>query len=340
MNIEFHYYMVYLLAKRSGFNDEESYVTAYSSQYVDHNTARIKIKGEDGEYKNYISQTIDITKPKKKLMRIYPCFHFIPGDYDCDSAKRKDGKLHVLNTTPGSKNANVLMDEALSTKDLFRIGVCTHCYADTWAHQNFAGYFDYFNARGGVLETLTPNIGHADAQTQPDIPGLVWEDEGLISANREIHNNKRLIEAAESIFKKFKAYINPKQAKNKVEEEWRAIKTELENAVGDEFRDKDQRKKERIASYKKLLKNSLADFKDYDKNAWFDEAIRTKVVGWKDRKNWGPLNKINIFPDKYYKKSGFESSHWYKFQEAIKEHQRFANKLYSELYYQLEVEEY
>jgi hypothetical protein len=35
--------------------------------------------GEEVPYKNYISQTMDITKPKEELLRIYPFFHFFPG---------------------------------------------------------------------------------------------------------------------------------------------------------------------------------------------------------------------------------------------------------------------
>ena len=60
----------------------------------------------------------------------------------------------------------------------------------------------------------------------------------------------------------------------------------------------------------------------------------------KDRVDRGILNRINPFPDKYYKKAGFNNSHWYKFQEAVKEHQNYAVGLYSKLYSQLEVEEY
>jgi hypothetical protein len=337
MDIEFHYYMVYRLAQGAGFDDEESYVIAYSSQYVDDNSRRCEISGDQSEvYKNYISQTMDILKPRKRLMRIYPCFHFIPGDYDADSARRKDGKLHILNTTPNSPNANTLMDKALASKNLYRIGICTHSYADTWAHQNFVGYFDYFNGLGGVLEKITPNVGHADAGHQPDIPGLVWKDKRLISDLQEVHNTPRFMEAAEFIFKRFKKYKNPKAPKGKVEAEWRKLKAELERAIGEEFKGRDRSRKRRIGNYTGLIRN----FKEYDENEWFDNAVETKRRGLKDRRNWGPFNRLNVLPDKYYQKDDFENSHWFRFQEAVKEHQKVANEMYFELYHQLEVEEY
>ena len=341
MNIEFHYYIMYILTQKAGFSNQDSYIIACSSQYVDNNTMRVVInKGQEDEYKNYISQTMDILKPKEKLMRIYPCFHFIPGDYDCDSAKRKDGKLHVLNTTPNSKNSIFLMDEALKTKNLYRIGICAHSYADSWAHQNFVGYIDYVNGLGGVrrgiLEKLTPNIGHADAQNQPDIPGLVWEDGRLIKEIREVHNTERFLEAAEFIFKRFRKYLKPKEKASITQKDWSRLKGDLENAISDEYKGEDKNKNTRISNYKKLISN----FKEYDKNEWFDNAVETKIKGLKDIRDWGPLNRVNIFPDKYNKRNGFGDSPWYKFQEAIKDHQRVANKLYAKLYHQLEVEEY
>ncbi|MFV1951517.1 MAG: DUF6765 family protein [Nitrospinota bacterium] len=337
MDHEFHYYITYILAKRAGFSYADSYTIAYSSQYVDDNCLIFTInEGKSDEYKNHISQTMNILKPKSKLMRIYPCFHFVPGEYESGSARRKDGKMHILNTTPNSKNANILMDNALSTGDLYRIGVNTHCYADTWAHQNFVGYFDYFNGMGGLFEKITPDIGHADAQHLPDIPGLVWEDERLVSRNKEVNNTKRIIEAAENIFKKYKSYLNRNADNKEICEEWEKLKEDIENAIGRNFYGKDKERKHRVTRYKELLK----DFKEYDEDDWFEEAVNREVVGLPDNYHEGFLSALKIFSDKYHKKTGFENSHWFKFQEAVKGHQELAEELYAGLFRQMEVEEY
>jgi hypothetical protein len=337
MNIEFHFYIINLLARRAGFSENDSYIIAYSSQYTDDNCIIYRInKGKEDEYSNYISQTMNILKPKRKLMRIYPCFHFVPGQYDSDLAKRKDGKMHMLNTSENNKNSNILMDNALSTGDLYRIGIATHTYADTWAHQNFVGYYDYFNGMGGVLEKITPNIGHADVQNDPDIPGLVWEDERLLSENRQINNKERFINAAENIFKKYRLYLNNTLSNEKIAEEWQPLKKDLEYAIGREFRGKkDKEYKNRTNRYKEILGTSL----DYDEDDWFNEAVETDIVGLPDNQRIDLLAALKMFPDKYYKKPGFENSHWFKFQEAVKSQQNLAEELYEDLFKQMEVKD-
>ena len=108
MDIEFHYYMTFLIAAKAGFGPEDARIIAYSSQYVDDNDLIFEISKDKAQYyRNYISQTMNILKPKSKLFRIYPLFHFIPGDPSFPGAYRRDGNLHWLNTTPDSKNANI-----------------------------------------------------------------------------------------------------------------------------------------------------------------------------------------------------------------------------------------
>lgn len=157
MDIEFHYYITYLIAARAGFSPDDSYLLAYSSQYVDDNDIifEVNIDSED-YYSNYISQTKNILKPKKKLFRIYPLFHFVPGEPFVNSARRKEGKLHYLNTTPDSKNARKILKSAFTSENIYRIGIASHAYADTWAHQNFVGYYDDFNAIKGLLKKAFP----------------------------------------------------------------------------------------------------------------------------------------------------------------------------------------
>ncbi|MCG2728608.1 MAG: hypothetical protein L6244_08180, partial [Candidatus Methanoperedenaceae archaeon] len=79
MDIEFHYYMTYVTALRAGFKLDDAYIIAYASQYTDDNDTSYEIINDDFPYQNFISQTIDITKPKGELLRIHPYFHFFPG---------------------------------------------------------------------------------------------------------------------------------------------------------------------------------------------------------------------------------------------------------------------
>jgi hypothetical protein len=177
MQIEFHYYITYILARRAGFTKQDSQIIAYASQYTDDNCNELVVdRSTANEYRNHISQTMDIFKPQTVRLKIYPCFHFVPGDVNSELAKRKDGRTHPYNTTPNSRSAQTIMDSVFNSGNLHHMGVCIHCFADTWAHQNFVGCDDDFNSCMGLLEAFIPNIGHADAQYNPDIPSLIWED--------------------------------------------------------------------------------------------------------------------------------------------------------------------
>ena len=71
MDIEYHFYITYIIALRAGFDKDSAHKIAYSSQYTDDNNSIYEInKSKRGAYKNYISQTHNILKPKKELIRI------------------------------------------------------------------------------------------------------------------------------------------------------------------------------------------------------------------------------------------------------------------------------
>ena len=116
MDIEFHYYITYIIALRSGFKVHDAHTIAYSSQYTDDNDTPYEIQHVNFPYENYISQTMDITKPKDELLRIHPYFHFFPGtkrEIVNNSYPRKDGKLHLLNTIPNNMNVKRLFAKSL-----------------------------------------------------------------------------------------------------------------------------------------------------------------------------------------------------------------------------------
>ena len=244
MDIEFHYYMTYIIALRAGFKADNAYTIAYSSQYTDDNDTPYEILGEDVPYKNYISQTMDITKPKEELLRIHPYFHFFPGtkrEIVNNSYPRKDGKLHLLNTIPNNVNVRRLFTKSLKLPDLYRIGIATHTYADTFCHQNFVGFKESFNSMEGLLAKIIPSVGHADAKYKPDIPGLVWSDTRHVSSYIEVRNKDRILEPAGNIFQFYCEYCTKQRA---VEKNKKKIMSELDEAIG-KISEEDNRKEER-----------------------------------------------------------------------------------------------
>ncbi|MBN2440122.1 MAG: hypothetical protein JXJ04_02210 [Spirochaetales bacterium] len=331
MDREFHYYIMYYLARKAGLSENDCYLLSYSNQMTDDNTSVYKIKSKKENYENYISQTMNILKPQNKLMRIYLCFHFIPGDYQKSCAYRKDGKLHLLTTTPNSTLAQDFLLTALRSKNIYRIGIATHAYADSWAHQNFVGCNDYVNSNKQILGLLIPNIGHADFIQKPDIVSLTWKDKRLIPSHQEINNQERVLSAAKHIFLILTAYSQGKEIQNlddivnnKNDSSWQVVEKELKDALGPVFtfiKNSIDLKNKRMEGYNKLLKNN---FEQYESTRWFNEAVDIHVKGLKDKPV--KFGQSSFIPDVYTMKENFESSHWYKFQEAVKEHQAYAKE--------------
>ena len=329
MDLEFHYYITYLIAAKAGFDPEKALIIAYSSQYVDDNDKifRIKNKISDNFYQNYISQTMNITMPQVKLKRIYPLFHFIPGDYEEQSEKLIVEPPKLI-TTPDSQNANQIINLALSSKNLYRIGIACHSYTDTWAHQNFVGASNEFNSFNNWDDQIIPNIGHADVGHKPDRLNLIWHDYRLKSP--QVNNQTRFLAAAESIFRKLKLCLDPKLSKEILKLEVNDLINDLKKVII-----KNQIREERIKAYQKLAKQEKygnQKLPKYNKDLWFNQAIKEEL----------PQLEIDLFFKKIYPLEDFNNYHWrddksykttnwYQFQEAIKKHQEVAELVLKEV---------
>lgn len=309
MDTEFHYYITGIIAHAAGFTQKDAALIAWASEFTDENDDALKVQDRDTgqSYENYISQTMNILKPKRKLMRIYPVFHFVPGIPDHESTRRTDGKMHILNTTPNGPLAGEWLDEALkvtSETRLYRIGIATHAYADTWAHQNFVGWYDYFN---NIALDIKPDIGHADAEHHPDWVAHRWDDSRLV--NGEVNNTERFLEAAGLIYDRYRSHLEPKGISEK--QPWEQLRRELYEAMGDSYSgcfkcDEDKR----IRAYKKMAPWLIK----FNKDKWKKNAMEGSLLELLSDGCW------NV----WRKDVDFEKTDWYRFQEAVKEHQTLA----------------
>lgn len=318
MDIEFHYYITHLIAAKAGFRGNDLSVLTYSSQFTDDNDREYKIRmGRNLFYNNRISQTMNILKPQPDRLAIYPLFHFIPGDPLAASASRVDGAIRACNTTANSAYANQIMDESLKTNDLHQIGIATHAYVDTWAHQNFVGYQDRFNGLAGGLNAIIPNIGHADARHQPDWPALVWNDERLVG--RDVDNKQRFLEASSNLFNKLRKHADPTCSDSALAADNQSLITDLGQAIGDRD-DTNQQRDMRISRYQDLAVSERfgsASIPEYDVDAWFDECVDCEV-------RTIPQGKSQITKRVYSFKGLYQQSDWYKFQESVKRYAELA----------------
>jgi hypothetical protein len=330
MDIEFHYYMTYLIAARAGLPPEHAEIIAHAAQSVDDNHIRYRVRSPDGEYLNYVSQTMDILKPTRQLAKIYPIFHFIPGDPDAPSAARKDGRKDTWVTTPNSPVAQKMLKAALASGDLYRIGVSAHGFVDTWAHQNFLGRRDAFNDLPGCswVKTLL-NVGHGSAGHQPDQPALVWTDPRLVEDR--VDNRRRFLEAAEALFIRLALHVDPARAREQLAADCAALVHDLDTDIGhDDPRSDPALKRARIGRYlarARMEGYGGASLAPYDEYAWFNAAIVEAAAGLRQKLDDflgladDYVDQTTAIPCTWRDPTGYSHTDWYRLVEAVKAHQ-------------------
>lgn len=297
MEKDFHYYIIYSLAKLAGRKDAER--IAYASQFVDdNNEGQFKVDGKDisfperigiqGRKDHYYPIMTQALSPKSLDIYVqkyvYLPFHFLPGDDSVEIGEVKN----KLNTTPNSQNARSLLNAALASANPYRIGIALHTYADTWSHQNFTGLREEWNAVYpwyDVFKSIVPNIGHAEAGHAPDVISETWTDYRL---RKKINNQERAFEAVENIFQALNGPNGGAQ--------WSAVKKDFERIVSEP--DYDARIKA-VAAF--LTANKLGTIPDYNKDSWINAAL--------ERSGSDIVMKPN-----------FTVTDWYQFHQAAKDH--------------------
>ncbi len=313
MNIEFHYYITYYLCIKAGFSEQDSHIIAYSSQFVDSSIISYAIQTEQGGYKTVVTQNYgfwDDFYPKN----VYIPFHFFPGDND--GSTRKDNRKNPLNCTPNSRKVKDLLIAALRTRNLYRIGIGVHTFADTYAHQNFTGTLDPWNVFDET--SFIPSIGHAQALTLPDDFAGTWEDPRLKHGLSIVSNRERFLQAADRIYRYLCTYCGrPFDDSNWVLSELIEI-----TVPGRTKRTKEERILDLIIAY---------SIPRYDRNEWLKEALvfdaaqdDEELFAGYDKLLW--LKDRVLYSSKLVKKEPiparetFYTSHLYKWNEAAAAH--------------------
>jgi hypothetical protein len=235
MQIDFHHGVTYILARLAGFDSESANTIAISSQYVDDAMYDGKISFPDGpDYycirsaHNDKNLKLDIitTTNEEYNEEIWVAFHFLPGNSGLSLSEANDiDPLAKLVCTPNSPVAQDMVQECIEhrndTNALHRLGITMHVYADTWAHQGFAGIVknelnDVNNIDAEMLNSLLrigdeifPPLGHLKAYHYPDHPFANWSYHKSDNSLVERKNLDIFLEAAENMFKVMQKFINP-----------------------------------------------------------------------------------------------------------------------------------
>lgn len=335
MQIDFHHTATYVIARSAGFSHEEADIISYSAQYIDDATSEGTVYFENRAVYNRISSAHKMLDCRNVQAlanhQVWMAFHFLPGNGGHEAGTDPSGSfINKIVCTPNSPIAKDMVRNAIVEQDklygLHRLGVVMHIFADTWAHQGFAGVLHEINevedaeetGNSGVfdsrlkeflidlLDDAVPPLGHGRANVFPDMPFLSWSyrnGKGQV-INRD--NTKDFCEAANEMCKTMQRY---------------RLKDPEADVSG---LDSD-------TAYK--LKNLFSDIKkrDGDKRhkVWL-QAIRDNEFGFgsenlhyeaRGRKSWKEqaLGCSHDLPVHRYKPN-FLQSNWKLFHDAIQAH--------------------
>ena len=204
MHIDFHHTTTYVIARDAGFSHEDADIIAYAAQYVDDATSTGTISFDNRAVYNRISSAhkmLDVRNTEELANHyVWMAFHFLPGNGGLPAEQNPGGTfIDKIICTPNSLVAQEMVRDAILEKHrsygLHRLGVTMHVYADTWAHQGFAGVLHHVNevenaretSKSGIfkkslsgllssfLDDAIPPLGHGRALAYPDMPFLQWQ---------------------------------------------------------------------------------------------------------------------------------------------------------------------
>lgn len=243
MQIDFHHAVTYIVARYAGFAHREAEVIAHCAQYVDDATDSGIINFKNGAMYHRMASAHKMLDYRNLEAlanhNVWLPFHFLPGNGGKPMGENPDqGFIQKIVCTPNSPIAQDMVRYTIATQDelygLHRLGVAMHVYADTWAHQGFAGvcheinnismlddqdqpdksffgklkikFGDQFDLQAGKFIGDKMPLGHGAALSFPDRPFLKWSYTDS-QGNKVVRDNpKDFLEAADHLCKAMQRY--------------------------------------------------------------------------------------------------------------------------------------
>lgn len=227
MDVNFHYFAVKTVALEAGFNETEAQRIASYSQFVDDYDVWVNYIFENvPEYAKSLVDSSNVfytvttgftSNPdmarlimEKYQREIVVPFHFIPtkklkafpesasrSEYRTAQATIDSASL-IKDLLDNAKKKYIAKEAPQGIKadeyNLMRIGLLTHIFADTYAHQNFSGFkgwenysyleqvTDNFDGGKDITGDYSPNvyyrvasIGHTNVSHAPDNTYITWK---------------------------------------------------------------------------------------------------------------------------------------------------------------------
>ncbi len=346
MQVDFHHAVTYIAARSAGFDHGEAQVVAYCAQYVDDATNSGVIQFDTGAMYSRICSAhkmLDYSNLNQLANHhVWVPFHFLPGNggQQAGAGTELDFVNKIL-CCPDSYVARDMVAACIRERNeatgLHRLGITMHVYADTWAHQGFAGarddindvkildedggtdhsfiarLADWFGDRvdqvaGGLVGGVLP-LGHGAALSLPDLPYLKWsyKRQGKVVTR---DNTDSFVTAADEMCRAMQRYREGDPAAavpGLCSEDKTLIRQKLGSITSKDPQDRHRQWLKAIKQGEFSFPAVDLGYQDKGDESWKHDAIGTKRR--KDR-------KTDIFPYS----PAFLKSHWKLFHDGLQAH--------------------
>jgi hypothetical protein len=340
MQIDGHHTMTYIAARLAGFSKPKASIIAYSAQYVDDATNSGVIKFDNEAMYGRISSAhkmLDYRNSDELANhQVWIPFHFLPGNGGKPAGQNPGNRfVRKLVCFPDSYVARdmlrVCVADAGKPYGLHRLGITMHVYADTWAHQGFAGLNhkinevsnitsnnksldkSFFNKIANYFLSESFPLGHGAALSHPDRPSLIWEYKNGLGEKVKRDNQQIFMDAVDKMCRAMQCFNQ------------RDLKMDLESMPGLPAADA-----KKILS---LIKNIKGDTGEVRHEKWLEEINKGSFsfgpekityVGkgkgsWK-HKSIGQLAAADTGRETFTFKDSFMKSDWKHFHDALQAH--------------------
>lgn len=338
MQIDFHHGATYVIARLAGFSHPKANKIAYSAQYVDDATNDGVIRFDNGAMYSRISSAhkmLDYRNSKAlKNRQVWLPFHFLPGNGGLPAGKTPRGAFHKrLLCKPDSPVAKEMLKTCISDKEkpygLHRLGITMHVYADTWAHQEFAGINHRVNKASDIksqnkksdtnlfkklvnyfLSEAFP-LGHGAVLSYPDRPYLNWSYKNGTRQIIQRKNTTDFVKAADKMCMAMQRWLcgDPAaQISGLPEADKNKIASLIKNIRNEDGEKRHQSWLKQIEAGHFSFGSAKLKYIPKGKDSWKHKALGTKE--WVDDHDDEPF---------VYKES-FLTSDWKMFHDALQAH--------------------
>lgn len=340
MQIDGHHTLTYAVSRLAGLNHADAEIVAYSAQYVDDATNKGTIKFDNGAMYHRTASAHKMLDYKNSdelaNHQVWVPFHFLPGNGGLPAGKNPDGSfIEKLICKPDSYTARDMLKAMIKDRDknyaLHRLGITLHVYADTFAHQGFAGVKhkinevtelscgnaekeqSFFEKMKSYFVSNAFPLGHGASLSHPDKPFLEWNYINGVGQQVARNNQQIFCHAADAMCRVVQCYIAKDHA------------MKLENQSGLPEKDKllisqllrdftNEDGEQRHAQWLNVLASNKFSFgpvqltfKAKGKGSWKYQAIKQQE---EEDKN------DDVFPYD----SSFLNSNWKLFHDALQAH--------------------